>query len=228
MSAQPDQHGPAAVTIVNTGIANTASVVAAFGRLGVSCVITDDAAAVDRADVLVLPGVGSFGAGMERLTACGLVGPLRERLEAARPTLAVCLGLQLLGAQSEESPGVTGLGVIETSATHFPASVRTPQFGWNRVEPGEGFGLARAGYAYFANSYRLTECPEGWAPAWSEHGGPFIAAMRRGTTLACQFHPELSGPWGLGLLGAWLNESGVQAKPLPSAAGLPQNGAETC
>jgi len=222
------QNNQPEITIVNTGIANTASVVAAFGRLGVACEITDDAASIRRAGVLVLPGVGSFGAGMQRLTTCGLVGPLRERIESVRPTLAVCLGLQLLGAQSEESPGVTGLGVIDRSATHFPESVRTPQFGWNKVEPSEGFGLASTGYAYFANSYRLTECPEGWSPAWSEHGGPFIAAMRRGNLLACQFHPELSGLWGLGLLSAWLNSCGVETMSVPSVASVNQNGAKAC
>lgn len=218
------------ITIVNTGVANTASVVAAFGRLGVPCEITDDSGAVDRARVLVLPGVGSFGAGMQRLASRGLAEPLRARFSAGagRPALAVCLGLQLLGGQSEESPGVTGLGVIETPVAHFPPSVRTPQFGWNKVEPGEGFGLARTGYAYFANSYRLTECPRGWSPAWSEHGGPFIAAMRRGNLLACQFHPELSGLWGLGLLGEWLNACGVETDALPSAASSEPNGAASC
>jgi len=198
-----DSPGGPSVTIVSTGIANTASVVAAFGRLGVSCVITDDAGEIERAEALVLPGVGSFGAGMQRLGECGLVGILRERVENNQPTLAICLGMQLLGSCSAESPGVSGLGVIETGATPFPSSVRSPQFGWNRVLPEGGFGVAESGYAYFANSYRFTSVPEGWTAAWGEHGGRFVASMRRDRVLACQFHPELSGLWGSGLLAAW-------------------------
>jgi glutamine amidotransferase len=128
---------------------------------------------------------------------------LQDRIESGRPTLAICLGMQLLAEASDESTGVQGLGVISGRAERFGADVRTPQFGWNTVQPSESFGFADAGYAYYANSYRIVKAPEGWAPAWSDHGGRFVAALRRGRVLACQFHPELSGTWGLGLLGAW-------------------------
>ena len=66
--------------------------------------------------------------------------------------------------------------------------------------------MADPGYAYFANTFRLTEVPSGWVGAMAEHGGEFVASMRRGNAVACQFHPELSGPWGLGLLAAWARE----------------------
>jgi glutamine amidotransferase len=199
---------PPRVTIVETGVANTASVVAALTRLGCACDITRDADRIAAAALLVLPGVGCFAAGMESLERAGLADVLQERVARDRPTLAVCLGLQLLCERSEESPGVAGLGIIRTRVGRFAPEARTPQFGWNTVEPTEACGLVEPGYAYFANSFRLTEAPTGWVASWADHAGPFVAALERGQTLACQFHPELSGPWGAALLRRWLVQSG--------------------
>jgi glutamine amidotransferase len=153
---------------------------------------------------VVLPGVGAFGAAMELLSRDGLTEALIDRLRAGRPTLAICLGLQLLCQGSDESPGVPGLGVVPGRATRLPNHVRVPQMGWNMVEPAPGCRLLRPGYAYFANSFRLATQPPQWEAAWTDHGGPFVAAMERGALLACQFHPELSGAWGLELIGRWL------------------------
>lgn len=209
----PSSTQPAPIRIIDTGIANTASVSAAFGRLGLAASLCESPDEVREAAAVVLPGVGSFGAGIGRLRELGLVDAIKERIEADRATLCVCLGLQLLGETSEESPGAVGLGVAPVAATHFPPGARTPQFGWNLVTPGAGFSLAEPGYAYFANTYRLTELPVGWAGATSDHAGPFVASMRKGNVLACQFHPELSGPWGLGLLASWAREcAGLEAR----------------
>ncbi len=193
------------VAVVDTGVANLASVLAALTRLGTDARRTSEAAAVERAAAVVLPGVGSFAAGAERLAAAGLAEPLRKRIAEGRSTLAVCLGLQLLAEGSEESPGAAGLGVLPVRATRFPDTVRVPQLGWNRVTAGPGARLVADGWAYFANSYRLTAAPPGWSAAAAEHGGPFVAALERGAVLACQFHPELSGVWGAALLGRWLD-----------------------
>ncbi len=192
------------VVVIRTGTANLASVLAALGRAGVDARVSDDPRDAEHARRLVLPGVGSFGAGMHALNAHGLVEPLRRRIIEGRPTLAVCLGLQLLAESSEESPGVRGLGVIPASVTRFPDSVRVPQIGWNRVFAGPGCALLESGCAYYANSYRLEAPPSGWACATSDHAGPFVGAMERGRALACQFHPELSGPWGRALVERWL------------------------
>ena len=195
---------PPTVTIVRTGVANTASVAAAFARLSVPTEITDDVGRIGRAARLVLPGVGSFEAGMERLAGAGLIDALRERVESERPTLAICLGMQLLCASSEESRGVEGLGVIDAALTRFTGAPTIPQIGWNEIVPDPGAATLARGYAYFANSFRLTECPAGWVAAWSEYAGAFVGALERGPILACQFHPELSGRFGLDLLGRWL------------------------
>ncbi len=192
------------VAIVDTGIANTASVIAALERCGAKAELVLDAQSVERAAMLVLPGVGAFGAGMARLREHGLEGAICERIERGRATLAICLGMQLLCDASEESESVRGLGIVGGVLRVFPGSVRRPQFGWNRVEADAECSMLESGAAYFANSYRLCEAPVGWAPAWSEHGGRFVAAIERGGVLACQFHPELSGAWGAALLGRWL------------------------
>jgi len=164
----------------------------------------DDARSVEEAERLVLPGVGSFGAAMTQLRSRGLVEPLAQRIRAGRPTLAICLGLQLLGSGSEESPNVAGLDVFPERATRFDSCVRVPQLGWNLLTTNSASRLIRPGYAYFANSYRFTRAPVGWRAAWSDHGGRFVAALERGCVLACQFHPELSGVWGVALLRRWV------------------------
>ena len=192
------------VLVVATGVANTASVLAAWRRVGASPRLGGDPHEVEVADHVELPGVGSFGAAMERLRASGLADAVAARVRAGRPTLAVCVGLQVLAGASEESPGVPGLGVVPGMVLRFPATVRVPQFGWNAVRAAPAGGFVRDGHAYFANSYRLAEAPAGWVAAMSDHGGPFVAAIERGPVLACQFHPELSGAWGLALLERWL------------------------
>lgn len=195
------------VVIIDTGIANTASVTAAFERLGCVVTLTHDARSVRDATLVVLPGVGSFGAGMDALRRTGIDQVIIERTEQGRPLLGICLGLQLLCESSEESPGVSGLGVIGAKVTRFPQSVRTPQHGWNRVGNDDG-----TAYAYFSNTYRVGSIPAGWAGELSEHGGPFVAMLSRGPILACQFHPELSGAWGAQLLRSWI-ESATEASP---------------
>lgn len=198
------------VTVIDTGVANTASVRAAFERLGCRVALTDDPVRARAAALLVLPGVGSFDAGMRALRSTGLDGVITERCALDRPLLGICLGLQLLCASSEEAPGVPGLGVIHAGVTRLPRGVRTPQHGWNRVGALGGLG---PGYAYYSNTYRLESVPSGWDGATSDHGGPFVAAVRRGAVMACQFHPELSGAWGARLLGAWVEHAKEEALP---------------
>lgn len=192
------------VLVVQTGTANIASVLAGLRRAGARPVVDNDPARLARADRVVVPGVGALAAAMSRLGRDGLIGVLRDRVSAGRPTLAVCLGLQLLCRSSEESEGVAGLGVLEAEVQRFRGDVRVPQMGWNRVVPGKDCRYLEPGYAYFANSYRLTGAPDSWNTAWSDHGGPFVAAVEKGDVVACQFHPELSGSWGRDLLVRWL------------------------
>ncbi len=193
--------------VVATGTANLASVLAGLRRAGADPVLASAPSEVRDAAAVVLPGVGALAAAMRTLEADGMVEPLRERLRAGGPTLCVCLGLQLLADGSEESPGVAALRVVRGMALRYPETVRVPQMGWNRVEPDGGCSLLAPGWAYFANSFRLVEAPDGWSVAWSDHAGPFVAAMERGPVLACQFHPELSGELGKALLSRWVDRA---------------------
>ena len=170
------------VSIINTGVANIASIESAFAKLGVSTEFVSSASEVTDAAAVVLPGVGAFEAGMTALSSLGFVSALQDRIREGKPTLAVCLGMQLLCESSEESPGVIGLGVVPGSVKRFRAGIRTPHFGWNQVSGSSFFG---SGYAYFANSFRLGEAPDGWEAAMCEHGEPFVAAIRRGAVVAC-------------------------------------------
>ena len=192
------------VHVIRTGVANLASVLAGLGRVGAEPVLTAAAEEVRHADHLVLPGVGAFGAAMDELVRLGLADALRERMQAGRPTLTICLGLQLLARTSEETPGAVGLGVVEGRVTRFTGPVRVPQMGWNEVVPEPGSRWITGGFAYFANTFKLDRVPAGWSGAFADHGGPFVAALERGDVLACQFHPELSGPWGAALMQRWM------------------------
>lgn len=191
------------VSVVSTGVANVASVLAAFRRLGAEPQEVDQPEAVASADYLVLPGVGAFAAAMQALQTRELVQPLQERIRKGQPTLAICLGLQLFAAESAESPNVAGLGIWSDRIVRL-TSQRVPQLGWNRVDAAKESRYLESGYAYYANSYCLGAEPHGWTASWSDHDGKLVAAVEQGSILACQFHPELSGAWGEQLLRRWV------------------------
>ena len=219
------------LVVVPTGAANTASVVAAFARQGVRAQLDPTPDAVREADRVVLPGVGAFGAAAARLDALDLRGALVERVTAGRPTLAICLGLQLFCTTSEESAGVTGLGLVPRAAERFRTALPVPHLGWNSVMPVAGTRgapqLLEAGEAYFAHTFRITDLPAGWAGAATTYDAPFVSALERGAVLACQFHPEISGAWGARLLARWL-EAAPERAAAPCAerpSALSSNGA---
>ena len=206
------------VTIVDSGVANLASIAGAFRRLNAGVVVSADPAIVRDAARIVLPGVGAFGAGMAALRSRGLETVIRDVASRGAPILGVCLGMQMLCDTSEETPGVAGLGVVTGTCRRLPPEVRIPHLGWNSVSAEPGARLVTTGIAAFANSYALRESPKEWTPAWATHGVRFVAALERGPILACQFHPELSGAYGAALLQRWLT-----GRVAPS--GPPANGA---
>lgn len=168
------------VAVCGYGAGNVRSVEIAFRRLGVDLV--DDAAA---ADLTVLPGVGAARAAMAGLRERGYDVVLRERFEAGRPILGICLGLQLALEWTDEGGGVPGLGLLPGRAARLQHG-RVPRMGWAPVDDRGAF--------YFAHSYAAeTSC----ATAWSEG---IVAEARFGSFVGCQFHPEKSGPAGAGYL----------------------------
>ena len=195
---------PREVVILRTGTANLASVVVAFERLGLGTLVTEDAGVFCDASLAVLPGVGSFGACMGRLRELGLMDAVRQRIESGRAMLGICLGMQVMCAASEESPGVVGVGVVTAQVRRFGTDVSVPQLGWNRLEADAACRVLRSGMVYYANSYRLEQAPAGWSVGRTDHGGNFVGALERGPVVLCQFHPELSGGFGAGLLARWV------------------------
>lgn len=195
------------VVIVPTGTANLASVRACFQRLGYDTTLSSSANEVERTRRVVLPGVGTFGAAASRLNVDGISDVLCDRIADGRPTMAICVGMQLLAESSEESPDATGLGVISEKVTAFADDLRVPQLGWNRVEAEHTSRFFTHGWAYFANSYRLTTVPPDWTSATTVYGSRFVSGIEKGDLLACQFHPELSGAWGASLVERWLQST---------------------
>jgi cyclase len=209
------------VVIVDSGVANLASIASALGRLGAAVTVTADPETVRSAPRVVLPGVGAFGAGLATLRARGLTAAIADVATGGTPLLGVCLGMQMLCERSDEAPGISGLGVIPGGCLRLPDSVRVPQLGWNHVAAEPGARFVTGGVAAFANSYALRDAPAGWTPAWSTHGAPFVAALEREAILACQFHPELSGAYGAALLARWLgNETAPPARAGAAVPGL--------
>lgn len=192
------------ILVVPTGTANIASVEAALRRAGARPRLCSEPHLIEKAQHVVLPGVGAFGAALERIDELELRGALRRRIEAGRATLCICLGMQLLCDTSEESAAARGLGLIPARVRRTPRGLRSPQMGWNLIQPTANGGLLEEGYAYFANSFRLEELPRHWQGARTDYGGDFISALELGAVLACQFHPELSGAFGRDLIARWI------------------------
>lgn len=198
--------------IAATGAANLASVRAMCARAGVEAVVTDDADLLYRAERALLPGVGAFGAAMARLKPAGLDKALSARIDEGLPTMGICLGMQMLCLSSGESEGVPGIGAIPCVVEKFEGGLPLPQLGWNRIKPAPVDGFLKPGWAYFANSYRIAAAPAGYLSATGFYGEEFAATIEGRfdeTTgvpriLLCQFHPELSGAWGLDLFSRWM------------------------
>ena len=216
---------PMEVAVAATGVANVASVSACLERLGARPRPTLDPEELRAARAVVLPGVGSFSAGVSALERAGLRDVLRERAVQGRPLLAICLGMQLLTRSSEEAPGLEGLGVLPAVTERLRGATRLPHFGWNRVEAAKDAapGMVEDGDAYFAHTYALVPTDElqsaGWRVACTTEGGSFVSAAERGATLACQFHPELSGAFGAGLVGRWLARAAEADAPTIETGG---------
>lgn len=189
------------VAIVHLGAGNTASVQFALERLGADVVVTSDAGVIADAEKVVLPGVGAAGYAMERMAALGLVEVITG---FERPLIGLCLGQQLLFAESEENGGASMLGFIPGRVTRIPvrADLPVPHMGWSRLSGLKDDpvleGLKDGDYAYFVHSYA---CPESAATiAEAEYGAPVPAMVRTANRWGCQFHPERSARAGARIL----------------------------
>jgi imidazole glycerol-phosphate synthase subunit HisH len=194
------------ITIFDYGAGNIHSLTKALSSSGTDVVVEPDPVRAIETDVLVLSGVGAFGAAADRLAPGRQV--VHEALRAGLPCLGICLGMQLLFDGSDEStPNVPGLGLIPGRVTRLNAR-RVPQIGWNSLEP-VGDSLlddAPLPHAYYANSYVCRPGDESVVRAWSVHESDrFPAIVQCGKTVGVQFHPEKSSAPGLRFLQAFLD-----------------------
>jgi len=186
------------IAIVDYQAGNLTSVKKAFLRFTHECVVTSDPAQVRRADMLVLPGVGHFSA-TGVLTKNELNEAILDHLRRGAPLLGICLGLQWLFDGSEEAREFSGLGIFKGVCASFPASVKSPHVGWNRIRLLGPTRLIRGipdnSYFYFTHSFRAPVV--GATTAVCQYGDSFAAAVERDNVFGVQFHPEKSGATGL-------------------------------
>lgn len=196
------------IAIIDYGAGNLQSVKKALDYLGEPNLITAKSSEIEVADALILPGVGSFGDAMQSLTDSGLLETVRAAALSDTPFLGICLGLQLLFPESEESKGVKGLGVLPGKIIKFPGDMglKIPQIGWNSINIREGCklyaGVPQNAYVYFVHSYYLQATDPEVVAATAEYGVTFHASVadEAHRLYATQFHPEKSGAVGLRIL----------------------------
>lgn len=203
------------VTIVDYGIGNIHSVAKAMTHEGASVRLTSDPDEVRRAELLVLPGVGAFGDGMENLIARDLVAPMIEYVATGRPLLGICLGMQLFLSESDEFGNRPGLGIIPGKVVEIPAAAgrKVPHVGWNRIEPAPGAVWSHSALTdvppgssvYFVHSFTAVPDSAEHRLADADCSGYVVsAAIKRDNVIGCQFHPEKSGQVGLSIVRRFL------------------------
>ena len=201
------------VAVVDYGAGNLRSVARALERSGCTPVVTGEAASVLAADAVCLPGVGAFAAAAGNLAAKGLDRAVQDSIEAGRPYLGLCLGLQLLFESSDEHGRTRGFGVLPGTVSRFPerapdgSALRVPHIGWNQVKfAGRHPVLDRLPAEdtyYFVHAYRAVPARTADLAGRAEYGGEFAAAVARDNVFAVQFHPEKSQAAGKRLLDAF-------------------------
>lgn len=194
------------IAIIDYGVGNLFSVEKALLAAGAEAKVTGSAEDVQTAEKLVLPGVGAFGDCMQDFTRSGLAPVLKERVAAGVPLLGICVGLQILFEDSEESPGVPGLGLIKGHVRRINApGLKVPHMGWNAIEPtGEKSCLFRElelpSYVYFVHTYHAVPDERSVISSVTNYGTELTASVQQGNIQATQFHPEKSGDVGLAIL----------------------------
>jgi glutamine amidotransferase len=199
------------IAIVDYGMGNLRSVQKAFERVGHPAVIAHDPRQVEEASHVVLPGVGGFPECMRNLARSGMVGSLKRGIEAGKPFLGICLGLQLLFSESEEFGLHAGLDILPGKVIRFsgPAfdqdpGLKVPHMGWNQIrivrEAPLLNGVPDGSFVYFVHSYHAVPEDSGLAAAMTDYGVPFVSSVHRENLYACQFHPEKSQDIGLRIL----------------------------
>ena len=197
--------------IVDYGIGNLFSLVSSFSKIGEDAVVTSDIAVIERADRIILPGVGAFEDAARKLRESGLDKVVIAETEKGKPLMGICLGMQMLFERSYEYGVHEGLGLIAGEVVplqgRIPSDLKIPHMGWNKLEY-EGDKdiifkyLEDDTFVYFVHSFYATGCEDSLI-AYADYGTRVTAAVRSGNVWGCQFHPEKSGKVGLAILKAF-------------------------
>lgn len=196
------------VELIDYGGGNLSSLIRALERLEISYRRVDGRTPPNGDVPIILPGVGAFGATMSALTERGLAAVLQNAVKEGTPYLGICIGLQVLFDESEETPGVSGLGLLSGKVARFrpgPQRCKIPQIGWNRITSDNDAAWPN-GTVYFVNSYVAAPQDPETVLYQADYNGPFCAAVQKDNMTAFQFHPEKSGVFGQELLQRWLGE----------------------
>ncbi len=205
------------ITLLDYGAGNVRSVINALERIGETVRVAASAEDIRSAEKLVFPGVGAFGPMMRILNDRGFVAPLRDYLVSGRPFFGICLGMHALFEESEEAPGVSGLGVLRGTVRRFQIDRAVPHIGWNGVSPRKPSrlfnGLSGEEKFYFVHSFHVVPTDATVVLATTDYGYPFVSAVQKGAILGTQFHPEKSGESGKRLLTNFLDTAAAAVHP---------------
>jgi glutamine amidotransferase len=194
------------IAIIDYGMGNLRSVQKGFEKIGSPATVTNDPAVLKAAEKVVLPGVGAFEDAMLELKRRDLVGPIRQAIDAGKPFLGICLGLQLLFDWGYEGGKFEGLGIIPGEVVRFevPHEYKVPHMGWNQLQirrPAPLLsGLEEGTYAYFVHSYYVVPQDRSVIATETCYPEPFTSMIWRDNVMATQFHPEKSQADGLRML----------------------------
>ena len=205
------------ITLLDYGAGNVRSVCNAIEFLGERIHTASGPDEIANAEKLVFPGVGAFGAMMERLKEKGYVAPLKAFLETGRPFLGICLGMHALFEGSEEAPGTPGLGFLRGSVKRFVTDLAVPHIGWNGIRPRQDSalfnGLNGDEKFYFVHSFHVVADDDRDVLTLTDYGYPFVSAVQKGAIAGTQFHPEKSGSAGLQVLKNFISSNTHKARP---------------
>jgi imidazole glycerol-phosphate synthase subunit HisH len=192
------------IAIIDYGAGNIRSLAKALEYAGARVQVTDNPTVVMQATAVALPGVGSGGSAMARMTERGMDDAIREATERGRPFLGICLGMQLLADHHAEGE-VDGLRLFRGEVRRIPHGPKIPHMGWNQVKPlleelPIFDGIPQDTYFYFAHSYYVEPQDQGGVAAVTDYGSPYCSVIVTERVWGTQFHPEKSGTAGLRLL----------------------------
>lgn len=193
------------IGIIDYGVGNLFSLQASCKAIGQDVFVSGDGAGLQKADRLILPGVGAFPDAAKKLNDTGMADFVREQAAKGTPLLGICLGMQLLFEESLEYGRHPGLGLLKGQVVpmegRLPEGLKIPHMGWNALNVAGGRLLEglNGQYVYFVHSFFGENCADSLS-AWTEYGIPITAAVEQGNLFGCQFHPEKSGSVGLSIL----------------------------